>query len=168
LLPVGKSEAEQVFDRWRTTFRKNANVVFNEKRRKVVDGRLEGKFDGKPSRKFTLAELLLCVDGYRLSPHHAGANASGATYDDLALFMRDDEHVEAGLAFAERDPSWSKPLRANELEAGGSALVGQEETVQRHRQHQEAWLAEEALRSNPQGKARVSGIIAQIFKGATP
>lgn len=104
LLPIGKSDAERVFEHWCKAWKKNAKTAFDADRRKAVEDRLAGRFKGKPSRVFTVTELCQCIDGYRLSPHHRGENSGGTVYDDLALFCSSDKRVEAGIKFAESPP----------------------------------------------------------------
>jgi hypothetical protein len=52
----------------------------------------------------TVAELCECVTGYHKSPHHLGHNDRGTKFLSLELFMRDEDHVGAGIEFARNPP----------------------------------------------------------------
>ena len=55
-------------------------------------------------RDYAAATLRETISGYRNSPHHCGQNDRATVYDALELFLRDAQHVDAGLRFADNQP----------------------------------------------------------------
>ena len=88
--------AERVFDAWRRATKKG-RAVLDAKRRRIITARL--------AEGHTEADLLAAIDGYARSPHHQGENDRRTKYLALDLWLRDTEHVEAGMAMAPAAPS---------------------------------------------------------------
>jgi hypothetical protein len=85
---------ERVFEHWRQEFR-HPKAVLDPKRRKAIQRALETHDE---------ATLRQAISGYKLSPHHMGQNEQRTVYDDIALFLRDAEHIERGLNCARAPP----------------------------------------------------------------
>ena len=84
----------RVFAHWREGFG-HPKAVLDVKRRRVIAAALA---------KYSEADLCQAIDGYRNSPHHMGHNDRATVYDDIALFLRDAQHIDAGLRFATQRP----------------------------------------------------------------
>lgn len=93
---------ERVFEHWRAAYAKK-RVSLDPKRRRVIAAAL---------KQFDEATLKVAIDGYKNSAHHMGQNGSATVYDDVALFLRDATHIEAGLNFGQRGAV--RPLTAVE------------------------------------------------------
>jgi hypothetical protein len=65
---------------------------------------------------WTVEELCKSVDGFHLDPWHQGQNDEGKRHLELELCVRDDEHLEMGIEWAETPP---KPGRTNRRLDGG-------------------------------------------------
>ena len=89
-----RGATERVFAHWREGFG-HPKAVLDEKRRRVIAAALA---------KYSEADLCQAIDGYRNSPHHMGHNDRATVYDDIALFLRDAQHIDAGLRFATQRP----------------------------------------------------------------
>ena len=99
--PDQAAEVTRVWQAWlEATGRKR--TVFTEARRDLIRRRL---------RDYEEDELVDAVRGWKRSPHHRGENASGITYCDLELLLRDARHVEL-FRDLERGERQSKPLTA--------------------------------------------------------
>ncbi len=85
---------ERVFAHWRQGFG-HPKAVLDSKRRRVIAAALAA---------YSEADLCQAIDGYRNSPHHMGHNERATVYDDVALFLRDAQHIDAGLRFAAQPP----------------------------------------------------------------
>ena len=85
---------ERVFAHWRQGFG-HPKAVLDSKRRRVIAAALTA---------YSEADLCEAIDGYRNSPHHMGHNERATVYDDVALFLRDAQHIDAGLRFAAQPP----------------------------------------------------------------
>ena len=85
---------ERVFAHWRQRFG-HAKAVLDTKRHKIISSALG---------MYSEADLCQAIDGYRNSPHHMGHNDRNTVYDDITLFLRDAQHIDAGLRFAAQRP----------------------------------------------------------------
>lgn len=85
-------DIEQVFEHWQQVWGKH-KAQLDPKRRKVIQVAL---------KSYPLDDLRKSISGYRNSPHHLGQNERKTAYDSIELFLRDAEHIDAGLAFAEK------------------------------------------------------------------
>ena len=85
---------DRVFAHWRQGFG-HPKAVLDSKRRRVIAAALA---------TYSEADLCHAIDGYRNSPHHMGHNDRATVYDDVALFLRDAQHIDAGLRFATQRP----------------------------------------------------------------
>jgi hypothetical protein len=72
-----------IFDTWRETT-SHRKAVLDKKRRQVIDRAL---------KHYPLEDCLAAVQGVMLFPHNRG-ETNGQRYDDVALILRDSEHVE--------------------------------------------------------------------------
>jgi len=84
------AEVAQVIERYRV-FHPRAKPGDKEKR--LIRARLK---DG-----YSADDLCACIDGYHKSPHHLGDNDRGVKYLSLGLFLRDSDHVQKGVEFAD-------------------------------------------------------------------
>jgi uncharacterized protein YdaU (DUF1376 family) len=89
------SEAiDRVFGHWRTVHN-HPRSKLDPKRRKLIADALHS---------YPEADLCQSISGYKNSPHHMGVNNSNTVYDDVALFLRDAKHIDAGLKFYAEPP----------------------------------------------------------------
>lgn len=93
------ADVERVFDHWRTVHGHD-RAQLDDKRRRIIRAAL---------KRFDPDELCESISGYRNSPHHMGQNQAGTVYDSIELFLRDVQHVEAGLRFARSPPLTASP-----------------------------------------------------------
>jgi hypothetical protein len=89
----GRDPVVVVFEAWRETTGKD-RAVLDQKRRRLIQARLT---DG-----YTTADLVTAVGGWRYSPHHRGENERNTVYNDLGLLLRDSDHVDRMIEFAQR------------------------------------------------------------------
>lgn len=83
---------ERVFDYWRAEYRR-PKTTLDVKRRRIITAAL---------KQFDEATLKAAIVGYKNSVHHMGGGSDGTVYNDISLFLRDAQHIEAGLQFGER------------------------------------------------------------------
>ena len=89
-----RGTVERVFAHWRDRF-DHPKAVLDGKRRKVISSALG---------MYSESDLCQAIDGYCNSPHHMGHNDRNTVYDDITLFLRDAQHIDAGLRFASQRP----------------------------------------------------------------
>ena len=82
---------QRVFEHWRKAWN-HPGATLDAKRSRVIDAALQA---------YSEADLCRSIDGYLQSPHHCGENDRRTRYDAIGLFLRDAEHIEAGLQFAD-------------------------------------------------------------------
>jgi hypothetical protein len=82
----------EVFEHWRSTFRKSAKAKLDPKRKRRIAWALDA---------YGIEAVKRAIDGYAADPWTRGQNDRGRAYDDLSLLLRDAEHVERGLEFAD-------------------------------------------------------------------
>lgn len=111
----GIDAVQRVFGHWQRVWNKPRSKL-DAKRRLTIT---------KALKLHDAETLCQSISGYRNSPHHMGNNDRHTTYDDIALFLRDAAHIEAGLNF-HHGPSKRIAKTADELEA---------EERERHDQH---------------------------------
>lgn len=85
---------DRVFAHWKSEYG-HPRAVLDIKRRKVIDQALAS---------YDEATLCAAIAGYKHSAHHMGQNERATVYDDIALFLRDATHIDAGLKFARGPP----------------------------------------------------------------
>jgi uncharacterized protein YdaU (DUF1376 family) len=97
-LSVGSADVGLVFDHWKTVHGKPRSKL-DDKRRKLIRSAL---------KNYSAEDLRRAIDGYKRSPWHQGKNQDGKVYDSLSLILRDAEHIDAGLKYAEQGatPQW--------------------------------------------------------------
>jgi uncharacterized protein YdaU (DUF1376 family) len=83
-----------VFEHWQKVWKKPRSKL-DTKRRKVIETAL---------RSYDVLTLCLSIDGYQRSDWHKGQNDRRTVYDDIALFLRDAAHIDAGLKFTDGPP----------------------------------------------------------------
>lgn len=93
-----------VFRHWQTVH-DHPGAKLDDKRRALIRRAL---------RAYSVDVLCDAISGYRNSPHHMGQNPRGTKYDDIGLFLRDAEHIDAGVKF-HRDPPSAKSAKPFEL-----------------------------------------------------
>lgn len=105
VVPLPPTDVDRVFDHWRATWN-HPRAVLDGKRRKAILAALKG---------YSADLLIEAISGYRASPHHTGQNDRGTVYDEISLFLRDAQHIDAGLRFASQAPrtDLSKLTRRN-------------------------------------------------------
>jgi hypothetical protein len=85
---------EVVFQHWQQVHG-HPRAALDRKRRRTIERALEG---------YSADDLCRCITGYLSSPHHMGENDRGTRYDAIELFLRDAQHIDAGLRFAQAPP----------------------------------------------------------------
>jgi hypothetical protein len=95
-----KSEIAEVFEHWKVTF-DHPKASLDAKRSALIKRALKG---------YSVADLCASISGYRHSPHHMGQNERQTVYDAIELFLRDAEHIDKGLRFAEAPPPITSEL----------------------------------------------------------
>jgi hypothetical protein len=81
----------RVFEHWKKAWN-HPGAKLDAKRSRVIDAALQGYLE---------ADLCRSIDGYTRSPHHCGQNDRRTRYDAIGLLLRDAEHIEGGLQFAD-------------------------------------------------------------------
>ena len=84
----------RVFVHWRSTWN-HPKAKLDAKRRKLIVDRL---------KTYSEADLCQSITGYVNSPHHTGDNQRATMYDAIELFLRDAQHIDAGLKFYDQPP----------------------------------------------------------------
>jgi hypothetical protein len=95
-----KLDVDQVFEHWKVTF-DHPKASLDAKRSALIKRALKG---------YSVADLCASISGYRHSPHHMGQNERQTVYDAIELFLRDAEHIDKGLRFAEAPPPITSEL----------------------------------------------------------
>jgi uncharacterized protein YdaU (DUF1376 family) len=100
---------ERVFDHWRKAWN-HPKTILDPRRRRVIVRAFQLGFD----------ETTLCrsIDGYKQSAFHCGQNDNRQVHDKISLLLRDAEHIEAGLQFAQGAANGKpppEPMTAGEL-----------------------------------------------------
>jgi hypothetical protein len=90
--PEANTDTDVVFDHWR-----------------VVHGHPKARIDAKRTKLirealklYSVDDLKRCIDGYKRSPWHQGKNDRKQVYDDIGLFLRDAEHIDAGIKIIDK------------------------------------------------------------------
>lgn len=85
-----------VFAHWQEAHRK-PRAKLDEKRRALIR---------KALKHYSEADLCQAISGYLNSPHHMGTDpkGNGTAYDSIELFLRDSQHIDAGLRFYAEPP----------------------------------------------------------------
>ena len=78
------NEAEAVFNYWAQVMGKN-KVRFDDKRKKLIISRL---------KDYSVDDLILAIDGCKMSGYHMGENEQRTTYNELSLIFRNSEKIE--------------------------------------------------------------------------
>jgi hypothetical protein len=89
---VVPTDVSVVFDHWKQTHN-HPQSKLDDKRIKLIRVAL---------KSYAPEQLCAAIGGYRNSPYHMGKNQNKTVYDDIGLFLRDNEHIDAGLKFAEQ------------------------------------------------------------------
>ncbi len=111
--PVTKAErVRQVFDAW-VHFLDKPRSQLDTKRRALIEARLD---DG-----YSVSALVKAMEGCAASTYHMGKNDLGRRYDKLTLILRDAEHIEQFIAYADGDET--QPIR-HDLDDWGDAANG--------------------------------------------
>jgi hypothetical protein len=63
----------------------------------------------KALASYSAADLMRSIDGYAVSPHHNGQNATGTKYLSLELFFRNAEKIEAGWGITGKAAPMASP-----------------------------------------------------------
>lgn len=85
---------ESVFRHWQQVHN-HPQAKLDAKRRRVI---------AKALKSYTEADLCQAISGYLNSPHHMGQNDRATRYDSIELFLRDAQHIDAGLRFHAEPP----------------------------------------------------------------
>lgn len=101
--PARRDVAAAVFDHWRQEHGHHGSKL-TAKRRKIINAAL---------KDYSEDDLCRSISGYRNSPHHMGQNDRQTVYDSIELFLRDAEHIDAGIKHAER-PAPSRYSRSTQ------------------------------------------------------
>lgn len=94
-LRLDPGPVDRIFEHWQTEYRK-PRAVLDGKRRRTIQAALKA---------YDEATLREAITGYKNSPHHMGENDRRTVYDDVELFLRDSNRIEAGLRFARGPPA---------------------------------------------------------------
>jgi hypothetical protein len=92
--PHAADSVARVFAHWRTTHG-HERARLDAKRRKLIHRALAS---------YSEADLCQAITGYLNSPHHMGENDRNTKFDDIGLFLRDAQHIDAGLRFYAEPP----------------------------------------------------------------
>lgn len=94
----------EVFEHWKATWN-HPRARLDKKRTRAIKDALKAGYSGY--------DLLQSISGYLNSPYHTGKNERQTVYDDLALFLRDAAHIDAGIRFfsAGRPDNFSEATR---------------------------------------------------------
>lgn len=87
-------DVDAVFNHWKKTL-KHPRATLDKKRRDKI---------ARTLKDYSPDDIAKAVVGCSLSPYHMGDNDSGTKYDDLTLIIRDAEHIERFIGFADRPP----------------------------------------------------------------
>jgi hypothetical protein len=105
-VPEALSPLERVFEHWVFMLGKApGRVALGPQRRRAIERALD---------LYPEATLLLAVEGCASSAWHAGDNDRRRPFDDLALILRDEEHIER---FAEMGQRLRDRLRDRDAQA---------------------------------------------------
>lgn len=110
----------RVFTHWRTEYG-HPKAVLDPKRRRLIEQALQS---------YDAETLIASISGYRHSAHHMGQNDRQTVYDDIGLFLRDANHIDAGLRFARGPPRQLSPVERvkAKLNGNGSERVVSEQS----------------------------------------
>ena len=92
--PAVGQDVQTVFDHWRQVHG-HPNAKLDDKRHRLIRDRL---------KSYAVADLCMSIAGYLNSPHHTGQNDRATVYTDIALLLRDNAHVDAGIKFHAEPP----------------------------------------------------------------
>lgn len=88
---VVPTDIAAVFDHWKQTH-SHPKAQLDEKRIKLIRVAL---------KVYTPEQLCESISGYKRSAWHQGKNDRKRVFDDIGLFLRDAEHIDAGIKLAE-------------------------------------------------------------------
>ena len=90
-----KTEIAEIFAYWQDVMN-HPKARLSADRSRCIAARLrEG---------YTVADIKLAIDGYKVSPFHQGDNPEGKMYDDLTLICRSGSKLEQGHGYLTRRP----------------------------------------------------------------
>ena len=103
------NEAEAVFNYWAQVMGKN-RVKFDDKRKRLIISRL---------KDYSADDLILAIDGCKMSGYHMGENEHRTTYNELSLIFRNSEKIEY---FMNRVNEVFKPQVSKQLQTTMNSL----------------------------------------------
>ncbi len=86
----------EVFSHWQAVMEHPGAKLTGDRRAKILARFREG---------YTVEQMRQSIDGCKLSPFHMGDNDRGRKFDALTLILRDGEHVERFISWAESPPN---------------------------------------------------------------
>jgi hypothetical protein len=90
-------QVDQVFAHWLTATGRTTRTRLDTRRRNRILWALD---------HYPIDEILTAITNAAISPWHAGHNPEGRRYDDIALILRDAEHLER---FRDQPPIHARP-----------------------------------------------------------
>lgn len=96
------AKASDIFDYWVKVMSKTGNVIFSDKRKKLVKDRLK---DG-----YSVEDIKKAIDNCSVTPWNTGSNPQNKRFDDLELICRTGEKLEQ---FRDNDPLENKKVDAH-------------------------------------------------------
>jgi hypothetical protein len=82
---ASRSQIDRVFAAWVESTGRTNRTELDPKRRRLIVNAL---------KSYPEADVIDAVCGWSCSPHHRGENQHGTVFNDLALLLRDAEHIE--------------------------------------------------------------------------
>ena len=101
----GSESIAKVFAHWQQTWN-HPRASLDRKRREIIRRALTS---------YSEADLCQSISGYLNSPHHTGRNERATVYDDIGLFLRDANHIDAGLRFYAQPPETNLSAKTRQI-----------------------------------------------------
>lgn len=82
----------QVFRHWQNVHKKHQHRLTPTRKKLIYQRLLDG---------YTVENLVMAIDGCKISPYHQGQNDRNTIYDDLELILRNGDKLEKFMSYAE-------------------------------------------------------------------
>jgi hypothetical protein len=92
----GPDPAGKLFEVWKEVYN-HPRARLDPKRKKAITAALK--------LGYSVSELERAIRGYKNSAYHMGENDRQTVYDGLSLFLRDADHIDKGLSYADKAPT---------------------------------------------------------------
>ena len=87
----------EIFEFWKTTFKKNASTLLSDKRKSKIQARLK--------QGYSVDDIRLAITNCSKSKYHMGENESGTVYSDIELICREPEKLDRFISLFPREVS---------------------------------------------------------------